>query len=126
MIGLNEVIELHHEIIKISGGGSGVRDEGSLMAAIARPYATFDQNDLYPTEIEKATAIFESIVINHPFIDGNKRTSYVLMRLILREGGLDINTSEEEKYKMVISASTGEIRFDEIKAWLITNTTPIK
>ena len=125
MIGINEVIELHHEIIKISGGGSGVRDEGSLMAAIARPFATFDQNDLYATAIEKPAAIFESIVINHPFIDGNKRTSYVLMRLILREGGLDIKVTEEEKYTMVISASMGEIRFDEIKSWLESNVTPL-
>jgi len=121
MITLKEVIQLHNEIIGLSGGGNGLRDEGSLMAALGRPYATFDQNDLYPTAIEKAAAIFESIVINHPFIDGNKRTSYVLMRLILREDGRDISATEDEKYKLVIAASTGQIRFDEIKAWLEKN-----
>ncbi|QKJ30548.1 type II toxin-antitoxin system death-on-curing family toxin [Mucilaginibacter mali] len=125
MIILEEVIQLHNEIINLSGGGNGLRDEGSLMAALARPFATFDQIDLYPTAIEKATAIFESIVINHPFIDGNKRTSYVLMRLMLREGGWDINVTEDEKYEFVIAASTGEIRFDEIKAWLEAKATKL-
>lgn len=123
MIILEEVIQLHNEIISLSGGGNGLKDEGSLLAALARPYATFDQIDLYPTAIEKATAIFESIVINHPFIDGNKRTSYVLMRLILRENGWDINVPEDKKYEFVIAASTGAIRFDEIKAWLEKNVT---
>jgi len=126
MITLHEVIELHHEIIKISGGGKGVRDEGSLMAALARPYATFDQIDLYRTAIEKAAAIFESIVINHPFIDGNKRTAYTLMRLTLREGGFDIKVSENVRYDMVIAASQGKIRFDEIKAWLDAHNITIK
>jgi death-on-curing protein len=125
MISLNEVIDLHHEIIKISGGGNGVRDEGSLMAALARPYVTFDQIDLYPSPIEKASAIFESIVINHPFIDGNKRTAYILMRLILRESGFDIKVSEDDRYEIVIAASQGDIRFDEIKSWLEANVTSI-
>jgi death-on-curing protein len=125
MMLLNEVIELHNEIIGVSGGGSGVRDEGLLLAALARPYATFDQIDLYQAVIEKAAAIFESIVINHPFMDGNKRTAYLLMRLLLREDALDVTATRIERYNFVIAASMGEIRFDEIKTWLEINTTPL-
>ncbi len=108
----------HNEIIDETGGGRGVRDEGSLLSALARPYATFDQQELYPTPVEKATAIFESLIINHPFIDGNKRTAYVLLRLTLMDYYFDIMAFEEEKYKMTIAASSGEIRFDEIKTWI--------
>jgi death-on-curing protein len=118
MIDLNTAEFYHNEIIDESGGLKGIRDEGSLLAALARPYATFDQQDLYPTPIEKAAAIFESLIINHSFIDGNKRIAYVLMRLTLMDLYFDIMASDDEKYKMTITASTGEIRFDEIKAWI--------
>ncbi len=69
-------------------------------------------------EIEKAAALFESLIINHPFIDGNKRISYVLMRLTLMENNLDILATQEEKFKMVISASNGEFRLKEIINWI--------
>ena len=61
----------------------------------------------------------ESIVINHPFIDGNKRTAYTLMRLILLENQLDITATQEQKYNFVIGASTGTYRFEEIKDWIL-------
>jgi prophage maintenance system killer protein len=69
---------------------------------------TFDGIDLYPTAIEKATAIFESLIINHPFMDGNKRIAYSLMEVVLRHGGLGLTVTEDEKYALVIKASTGE------------------
>jgi death-on-curing protein len=118
MIDLKTVENIHNILIDRFGGGKGIRDKGALESAIARPYSTFDQKDLYPTAIEKAAAIFESIIINHPFVDGNKRSAYVLMRLILNADNLEIVASQNEKYAFVISASKGEIRFDEIKNWL--------
>ena len=92
-----------------------------MESALARPFATFDGTDLYPSPIEKAAAIMESIVINHPFIDGNKRTAYTFMRLILLEYKLDIVASQEEKYKFVIAASKGDYKFEEIKSWIASN-----
>lgn len=89
-----------------------------LESALARPYSTFDNTDLYVNPIEKATAILESIVINHPFLDGNKRTAYTLMRLILLENQMDIEATQEEKYNLVIYASTGQYRYEEIKNWI--------
>ena len=118
MIDEKTAINIHNILIDKFGGTKGIRDINSLNSALARPYVTFDQKDLYPTEIEKAAALFESLIINHPFIDGNKRISYVLMRLILMENNLDILATQEEKYKMVISASKGEFRLNEIINWL--------
>jgi death-on-curing protein len=68
-----------------------------LESTIHRPFSTFDQISLYPSPADKATAILESILMNHPFLDGNKRTAYVLMRMILLEQHLDIRASQEEK-----------------------------
>jgi death-on-curing protein len=102
------------------GGSKGIRYVAGLEAALARPYMTFDQTDLYPTPVDKATAIFESLIINHPFIDGNKRTAYVLLRLTLLNEGFDFVASQADKYDMAISASMGTFNFDQIKDWLIT------
>ncbi|MDO3642730.1 type II toxin-antitoxin system death-on-curing family toxin [Mucilaginibacter sp. L3T2-6] len=121
MIDLSTAERFHNILINKYGGSKGIRDEGSLLAGLARPYASFDQQDLYPTAAEKATAIFESIIINHPFMDGNKRIAFVLMRLTLLDGNLDILASEDEKYDMTIAASTGSIRFDEIKDWIASH-----
>jgi len=121
MIHIDIAIYLHNLLIDEFGGSKGIRDRNSLEAALNRPFATFDGQDLYPTVVEKATAIFESIIINHPFIDGNKRTAYALFEyLLLNKGGIKIDATFEEKYQMVIKASTGEIRFDEIKIWVST------
>lgn len=118
MITLEEVESIHEVLIDKFGGSKGVRDRGILESAINRPYQTFDQNELYPLPVDKAAAIFESIISNHPFVDGNKRTAYVLMRLILLENDLKIYADQNEKYEFVISAAKGEIKFDEIREWL--------
>ena len=102
MISLREVERIHEILIDKFGGTTGIRDLGSLESAINRPYQTFDQRELYPDPIHKAAAIFKSLISNHPFIDGNKRTAYVLMRLVLLENGLSLQAEENEKYEFVI------------------------
>jgi death-on-curing protein len=118
MTGTIEVEKIHDILIERFGGAKGIRDKGSLDSALRRPYQTFDGQELYPNPVDKAAAIFESIISNHPFIDGNKRTAYVLMRLILLENKHDIDAGQEEKFEFVIKAASGALSFDEIKAWI--------
>jgi len=118
MISKQEAEAIHNILIAKFGGRKGIRDVSLLESAIARPFAIFDNKELYPKAIEKAAAILESLAINHPFVDGNKRIAYTLMRLILLENDLDINASQSKKYDLVISVSKGESRFDEIVIWL--------
>lgn len=118
MITLIEVEELHDKLISDFGGSSGIRDKGSLESALARPFQTFDGNELYPTALQKAASILESILINHPFVDGNKRTGYVLMRLFLLQNNLDLYATEDEKYSLVSGVAAGDIDFEEILHWL--------
>lgn len=118
MIRLEKILEYHSELIVRYGGANGVRDEGLLLSAINRPFMTFDQQDLYPTPAEKAAAIFESIIINHPFMDGNKRIAFFLLRLFLLDSDQDIVATEDEKYDFTITASMGQMNFDSIKAWI--------
>jgi death-on-curing protein len=122
MITLNQVEQIHKILISQFGGSHGIRDRGILLSALSRPYQTFDGKDLYPTAIQKAAALIESILINHPFIDGNKRTGYVLMRLLLIEHGLDIIANQSEKYQFVIRIASGESNFNDILYWLENHT----
>lgn len=118
MIKQDDVTKIHALLIDKFGGIHGVRDENSLNSALNRPFATFDRKELYPEPIDKAAAILESIVTNHPFIDGNKRTGYVLARLLLLKSGLDIKATQEEKYEMVMAVSKGEWKFEQIRGWI--------
>lgn len=119
MILLEEVLAIHGVLIQKYGGSDGIRDEGLLIAALERPFAGFGTTEFYPKPVEKAAAILESVVKNHPFVDGNKRTGYVLMRLILMHYGQDIRASQDEKYDFVIQVASGELDFEGIKAWLL-------
>lgn len=70
---------------------------------------------------KKAAAVIESIVTNHPFLDGNKRFGYVAMRLTLMESGQDISTSQQEKYDFVLKIAKGELKFKGIHDWIKKN-----
>ncbi|QOI98561.1 MAG: type II toxin-antitoxin system death-on-curing family toxin [Flammeovirgaceae bacterium] len=122
MIDINEVEKIHDILIDKFGGAKGIRDKGLLESAINRPYQTFDGQELYPDPIDKAAAIFESIIINHPFIDGNKRTAYVLMRLMLKTNNIDIHLGQNDKYDFVLKAASGQVTFEQIKTWIKDNS----
>ena len=72
--------------------------------------------------MHQAAALIESIIVNHPFVDGNKRTGYVLMRLFLLENNFDIRASQEEKYEFVITIASGNKSLIEIVGWLLSHT----
>ncbi len=122
MISVEQALKIHTIAIKKFGGANGVRDIGGLESALARPFQTFGGEDLYPNIFEKAAAIGESLIMNHPFIDGNKRSGYLLMEALLRYEGYKIIASDEDLYNFVISISTSSISFEEIVEWLKNNT----
>lgn len=124
MILLEDVLLLHEFSIKDFGGASGIRDIGLLESAIARPYQSFGGEEFYPTAIQKAAAIAESLIINHPFVDGNKRTGMLAMSALLKEYNFNLNASSNDLYIFIISISTGEKKFQDIVAWLQQNTVP--
>ncbi|MDQ3016321.1 MAG: type II toxin-antitoxin system death-on-curing family toxin [Bacteroidota bacterium] len=105
-------------MIEIFGGSKGIRNKDSLKSALIRPYQTFEQTVLYPKPEDKAAAILESIIMNHPFIDGNKRIGYVLMRITLLENEMDVDASLEEKFEFIMNIAKGEMNFEQIQNWI--------
>jgi len=118
VIDIDEVVSIHDKLIEEFGGSGGIRDKNLLDSALKRPFQTFNKKDLYPTPQSKAAAVIESILVNHPFVDGNKRTGYYLMRSILLCSELDIEAPEDERYEFVINIASGQLKFNQILSWI--------
>nr|WP_121968781.1 type II toxin-antitoxin system death-on-curing family toxin [Leptolyngbya sp. BC1307] len=120
---LIEVLELHRRIIAQSGGAMGIRDFGMLESAIAQPRMAFGGEDLYLTLIEKSAALGFSLIMNHPFVDGNKRTSHAAVEVFLMLNGTEINASVDEQERAVLATASGEMNRDAFVGWLQQHTT---
>jgi death-on-curing protein len=115
---LEEVLLLHARLIQRTGGSGGVRDVGLLESALARPQATFEGRELYPDLWHKAAALMHSLVKNHPFVDGNKRTALTAAALFLELNGYTLVASNDEAARFVLRAVAGEVDVAAIAAWL--------
>jgi death on curing protein len=120
---LIEVLELHRRVIEQSGGAFGIRDIGLLESAIAQPQMTFGGEDLYPSLLEKAAALGFSIIMNHPFVDGNKRTGHAATETFLVLNGMQINASVDEQERVVLAIASSGLGREAFVKWLQRNTT---
>ena len=117
---LDEVLRIHDVLIRTFGGASGVRDHGLIESALLRP-----QTGYYADLIEEAAALWESLAMNHGFVDGNKRVAYACVELFLQANGADISASNEQAERFIYSnLEAGSFRKDVIEAWLHANTAP--
>ncbi len=115
---LGEALELYHRIIAQSGGSRGIRDSGALESALAQPRMTFGSQELYPTLVEKVSALGFSLIQNHPFVDGNKRTGHAAMETFLVLNGFEIDASVDEQEQIILQVASGELERDDFTAWL--------
>ncbi len=115
---LAEVIELHTQILEQAAGSGGIRDMGALESAISQPLMTFGGAELYPTIIEKASALGFSIVMNHPFVDGNKRAGHAAMETFLVLNRLEIKAVVDEQERVILALAAGELDRDAFNDWL--------
>lgn len=113
-----DLLRIHELIIKVYGGLSGVRDQGSLRSALAQPLATFGGEDLYPSVFSKASALGFSLISNHPFLDGNKRTGLMAMGLFLELNGYSLTATNEGAEHFTVRIAKGEVEREEIAGWL--------
>jgi death-on-curing protein len=116
------VLFIHARLIAETGGEHGIRDLGLLLSAVARPGGTFDGDELYPDLYRKAAALMESLINNHPFVDGNKRTGIASAAMFLRINGYRLTASSEEVESFVLSIARGEGSVEIIAEWLNLNT----
>ena len=111
---VEEVVAVHEIVVREFGGPQGLRDPGALESALLRPQLGY-YNDL----LEEAAALMESVAMNHPFLDGNKRTSFFTTDAFLRLNGQFIDCDNEETYEFFMRLfETHSFRFDRLHEWL--------
>ena len=115
---LDDVLTIHSQILEQSGGALGIRDLGSLESALAQPMMTFDGDELYPTLIDKAAALGFSLVMNHTFVYGNKRTGHAAMEIFLFLNDLEIAATVDEQEAVVLSLAEGSLDRETFTKWL--------
>jgi death on curing protein len=124
-VSLAVVLAIHEEELAEHGGSPGVRDAGLLESALARPQNLAAYGDGDPELASLAAAYAFGIAKNHPFIDGNKRTSAVVSRLFLRLNGHDLTASETERLQVWLALAAGQMDEASITKWFQSNTKPI-
>jgi len=118
---LNEVLEVHRQVIAQSGGAEGRMHLPALESALAQPQMTFGGEDLYPTLVDKAAALGYALIKNHPFLDGNKRTGHAAMEVFLVLNGYEIRADVEEQEHVILQVAASEIDRKEFTTWLRTH-----
>jgi len=113
-----QVLFIHSRLIAETSGEHGIRDLGLLQSAVSRPQATFDGKELYPDIHQKTAALLESLVNNHPFVDGNKRTGITAAAMFLQVNTYSLTASNQEVESFVLSVASGEQTVESITEWL--------
>jgi death-on-curing protein len=117
-LGLGDILELYRRIMEETGGATGVRDINGLQSALAQPRMTFEGKDLYPSVAAKAAALGFSLIMNHPFLDGNKRLGHAAMELFLLMNGQEIVAPVDEQQETILRVAKGEMRREQFLNWL--------
>jgi death on curing protein len=117
-----QVLFIHARLIAETGGSHGIRDLGLLQSAIARPQATFDKQDLYSDVFFKAGALMESLLQNHPFVDGNKRTAITSAAMFLRMNGYRLTVSNSELEEFTFAALLEHWPVEILATWFEGHT----
>jgi len=113
-----QVLFIHARLITETGGEHGYLDLGLLQSAVARPQATFDRQDLYPGLFLKAAALLESLIGNHAFVDGNKRTAIAAAALFLRLNGCRLTANNQQLEAFTLQCAQHLLSLDQIVRWL--------
>lgn len=121
---LAEVISLHEQIINASGGSHGVHDLNGLDSAVSQPQMTFGGTDLYPTLGEKASALGFSLIMNHAFVDGNKRIGQAALELFLFLNGFEINATVDEQERIIMSVAASQTSKADFTDWVLDHMVP--
>lgn len=117
-LSLEQVLAAHAVLIKRYGGSQGIFNQGLLESAVFRPQATAFGQEAYSALFEKCACIGYSLIQNHPFIDGNKRTGFAAMHLMLLINSRDLDSTAEQEIAMTENVASGKMCEPEIVQWL--------
>lgn len=118
-----QVLLLHEQLIAETGGSSGIRDEGLLESALSAPFQGFGGMDAYPSIQQKAARLGYGLVMNHPFVDGNKRIGAHTMLVFLALNGITLTYTQQELADIILQVASGQADYNALFHWLIFHET---
>jgi death-on-curing protein len=113
-----QIMFLHSRLIQETGGLQGLRDLSMLLSASGRPQATYGGEDLYADVFSKAAALLDSLIRNHPFTDGNKRTAITAAAIFLEVNGYRLVVDPDEMVSFTLDCAQGKVSIGQITDWL--------
>ena len=114
-----QIISLHAQLIEETGGVGGLRDEGLLDSAMSAPFQSFGSIEPFPSIQQKAARLGYGLIMNHPFIDGNKRIGAHVMLVFLALNGIELEYSQDELASVILSVASGDSGFEHLLKWII-------
>lgn len=114
-----QIIVLHAQLIRETGGTDGIRDEGLLDSALNTPFQSFGGTDSFPSIQQKAVRLGFGLVKNHAFVDGNKRIGAHAMLVFLALNKIELDYTQEELSGVILGTAAGEISFDGLLKWVL-------
>lgn len=115
---IQQVLAIHDLAVKKYGGSHGIRDMGLVDSAVARPKSTFGGADLYPGIFEKAGALLQSLLKNHPFVDGNKRTALTSAAIFLKMNVYYLENAHKQEVEFALKVDNEHLEVEQIASWL--------
>lgn len=119
LLSKEQVILLHHDLIKTTGGTDGIRDEALLDSALHAPFQSFGGIDSFPSIQQKAARLGFGLIKNHAFVDGNKRIGTHMMLVFLALNGIELSYTQEELSGFILSVAAGESSFEDMVKWIL-------
>jgi death-on-curing protein len=125
VVTLEQLVYLHTVAIIEFGGREGMRDPGLLKAALARPLAGFGGKNLYTTPFARAAALFEGLIRNHGFVDGNKRVAVLAAAFWLEREGHTLTATQDNLVQVTLAVVEHRLSLDALASWLKANSAPL-
>lgn len=114
-----QIMMLHSQLIVETGGSDGLRDEGLLESALNAPFQTFGNVEAFPSIQQKAARLGMGLIMNHAFIDGNKRIGAHAMLVFLAINGIELDYTQVDLSETILRVASGELEFDDLLNWII-------
>ena len=116
-----QILLLHEQLIRETGGSGGLRDEALLESALEAPFQTYDGQELYPTVQAKAARLGYGLIMNHAMVDGNKRIGAHAMLVLLAVNGIELQYTQRELYEMILSVASGQNGYEDMLSWILSH-----
>ena len=123
---VEQILFIHDQLVKRFGGSFGIRDMGLIESAAARPQATYGGEYLYGSLFDKTAALLQSLLKNHAFVDGNKRTALTSASLFLSLNSYKLISTHGKEVQFAINVDNARLSIEEISSWLEKNTLKAK